>query len=42
MRGSGLIWTIVGVLLIVALLLFILARVFRRGTEMRDDLEGTV
>jgi len=26
MRGSGLIWTIVGVLLIVALLLFILPR----------------
>ncbi len=25
-----------------ALLLFILARVFRKGTEMRDDLEGTV
>ena len=28
--------------LILALLLFILARVFRRGTEMRDELEGTV
>jgi len=26
MRGSGLIWTIVGVLLVVALLLFILPR----------------
>lgn len=29
-----------GILLI--LVLFILARVFRRGTEMRDELEGTV
>lgn len=29
-----------GVLLV--LILFILARVFRRGTEMREDLEGTV
>jgi hypothetical protein len=28
--------------LILALVLFILARVFRRGTQMRDDLEGTV
>ena len=28
--------------LVLALLLFILARVFRRGTEMRDELEGTV
>lgn len=28
--------------LIFALLLFILARVFRRGTEMRDELEGTI
>ena len=28
--------------LTLALLLFILARVFRRGTEMRDELEGTV
>ncbi|WP_268951202.1 hypothetical protein [Phycicoccus flavus] len=27
MRGSGLIWTIVGVLLIIALLIFILGRV---------------
>ncbi len=25
-----------------ALLLFILARVFRHGTALRDDLEGTV
>ncbi len=25
-----------------ALLLFILARVFRHGAAMRDDLEGTV
>lgn len=25
-----------------AIVLFILARVFRRGTEMRDELEGTV
>lgn len=29
-----------GVLLV--LILFILARVFRKGTEMREDLEGTV
>jgi len=28
--------------LLVALVLFILARVFRRGAEMREDLEGTV
>lgn len=28
--------------LILALVLFILARVFRQGTQMRDDLEGTV
>jgi hypothetical protein len=28
--------------LVVAVLLFILARVFRKGAEMRDDLEGTV
>ncbi len=28
--------------LILALLLFVLARVFRRGTEMREELEGTV
>lgn len=28
--------------LILALLLFVLARVFRVGTEMRDELEGTV
>jgi hypothetical protein len=28
--------------LAVGLLLFILARVFRRGAEMREDLEGTV
>ena len=28
--------------LVLALLLFVLARVFRRGTEMRDELEGTV
>ncbi|NVE95045.1 DUF2975 domain-containing protein [Altererythrobacter lutimaris] len=27
---------------ILAVVLFILARVFRKGTEMRDDLEGTV
>lgn len=27
---------------LLALVLFILARVFRRGAEMRDDLEGTV
>lgn len=28
--------------IVLILVLFILARVFRRGTEMRDDLEGTV
>jgi Na+/H+ antiporter NhaD/arsenite permease-like protein len=28
--------------LVLALTLFILARVFRKGTTMRDDLEGTV
>ncbi len=28
--------------LILALVLFILARVFRHGTQLRDDLEGTV
>ena len=28
--------------LVMALVLSILARVFRRGTQMRDDLEGTV
>ena len=28
--------------LLLILVLFILARVFRRGAEMRDDLEGTV
>lgn len=28
--------------LVLALLLFILARVFSRGTEMRDELDGTV
>ncbi len=28
--------------LLLALVLFVLARVFRRGTQMRDDLEGTV
>lgn len=28
--------------LILALLLFVLARVFRRGTEMRDEIEGTI
>jgi hypothetical protein len=28
--------------LILALILFVLARVFRRGAEMRDELEGTV
>jgi hypothetical protein len=27
MRGSGLIWTIVGVLLVIALLIFILGRI---------------
>lgn len=33
-------FSITGILL--ALILFILARVFRHGTAMRDDLEGTV
>ncbi len=28
--------------LVLILILFILARVFRKGTEMRDELEGTV
>lgn len=28
--------------LVLALVLFILARVFRHGTQLRDDLEGTV
>ncbi|UUX98999.1 hypothetical protein [Sphingomonas sp. J315] len=28
--------------LVLALVLFILARVFRHGTALRDDLEGTV
>ena len=28
--------------LILALILFVLARVFRRGADMRDGLEGTV
>ncbi len=28
--------------ILLALILFILARVFRRGTEMREELEGTV
>jgi hypothetical protein len=28
--------------LVLAMVLFILARVFRKGTEMREDLEGTV
>jgi hypothetical protein len=27
---------------LLALVLFILARVFRKGTEMREELEGTV
>ena len=30
------------VAVVLKLVLFILARVFRRGTEMRDELEGTV
>ena len=38
--GGGLDLTFDGLLL--ALVLFILARVFRSGTQMRDDLEGTV
>lgn len=28
--------------LLLALVMFVLARVFRKGTEMREDLEGTV
>ena len=28
--------------ILLALILFILARVFRHGARMRDDLEGTV
>jgi hypothetical protein len=28
--------------ILLPLVLFILARVFRRGTEMREELEGTV
>ncbi len=28
--------------LVLAIVLFVLARVFRKGAEMRDDLEGTV
>lgn len=28
--------------LLIALILFVLARVFRKGTEMREELEGTV
>jgi hypothetical protein len=27
---------------ILSLTLFVLARVFRKGTDMREDLEGTV
>lgn len=38
--GGGLDLTFDGLLL--ALVLFVLARVFRHGTAMRDDLEGTV
>jgi hypothetical protein len=38
--GGGIDLTFDGLLL--ALVLFVLARVFRHGTEMRDDLEGTV
>jgi hypothetical protein len=39
-KGGGIDLTFDGLLL--ALVLFVLARVFRHGTEMRDDLEGTV
>lgn len=39
-KSGGIDLTFDGLLL--ALVLFVLARVFRRGTEMRDDLEGTV
>lgn len=39
-KGGGVDLTFDGLLL--ALVLFVLARVFRRGTQMRDDLEGTV
>lgn len=38
--GGGIDLTFDG--LILALVLFVLARVFRHGTQMRDDLEGTV
>lgn len=38
--GGGLELSFDGLLL--ALVLFVLARVFHRGTQMRDDLEGTV
>ena len=31
-----------GGMILLTLILFILARVFRRGTEMREELEGTV
>ena len=33
-------FTLTGLLL--AIVLFILARIFRHGVEMREDLEGTV
>ena len=39
-KGGGLDLSFDGLLL--ALVLFVLARVFRHGTTMRDDLEGTV
>lgn len=39
-KGGGLELSFDGLLL--ALVLFVLARVFRHGTTMRDDLEGTV
>jgi hypothetical protein len=38
--GGGIDLTFDG--LVLALVLFVLARVFRLGTQMRDDLEGTV
>ena len=38
--GGGIDLTFDGLLL--ALVLFVLARVFRHGTQLRDDLEGTV
>ena len=38
--GSGDGFSLTGILMV--LILFILARVFKRGAEMREELEGTV